>query len=264
MRTRHDFTVTLPPGYQEHSSHTAVGFGWGDAAEWLGSVVGRGDTLHAWAAAQEGAKPLVGRGTLYAIDAPVTGPDEQSRWAVRRYHRGGLAAPVLRDRYLRSGVARPIRELWGTVEARARGVLAPAVVAGAVYSSGPFYRADLVTELIPDARTLEALIFGSGGAPDAAALLAHAGRLVGTLERALVLHVDLNAANVLLVNGDEASGARVVDLDRCIVFPLGSRPFGHVMRKRLERSLRKLARRHAREIAPDEWEALRAGYEEAR
>ena len=123
--------------------------------------------------------------------------------------------------------------------------------------------ADLATELIPDARTLAALVFGSGGTPDASDLLGHAGRLVAAMERALVLHVDLNASNVLLVRGDEESGARVVDLDGCVVLPLDGRPFGGLMRKRLERSLRKLARRHARPIASHEWEALRAGYEEA-
>jgi 3-deoxy-D-manno-octulosonic acid kinase len=169
---------------------------------------------------------------------------------------------LLKDRFLASKVTRPIRELWATVEARARGVPAPAVVAGAVYASGPFYRADLVTELVPDARTLEALIFGSGGSDDAAGVLTQAGRLVRTLERALVLHIDLNAANVLLVRGEEASGARVVDLDGCIVFPRDERPFGEVMRKRLERSLRKLAKRYGRDLAQHEWDALRAGYEE--
>jgi 3-deoxy-D-manno-octulosonic acid kinase len=227
----------------------------------LDSVIGAGESLHEWAAAREEAKPLVGRGTVHAIDSPAEGPEHRPRWAVRRYRRGGLIASILRDRYLQSGPTRPVRELWATVEARARGVPAPAVVAGAVYPSGSFYRADLATELIPDARTLEALIFGSGGTPDASPVLLRAGQLVRTLEDALVLHVDLNAANVLLVRGNAESGARVVDLDRCIVFPLGSRAFGNAMRRRLERSLRKLARRHGRAISAGEWEALRAGYE---
>jgi len=252
----------LPPGYDERSAGDVVAFAWRPAAPWLESVIAAEGSLHEWAAAREEAKPLVGRGTVHAIDSPAEGPDRRGRWAVRRYRRGGLIAPLLGDRYLRSRSTRPIRELWATVEARARGVPAPAVVAGAVYGAGSFYRADLATELIPDARTLEALIFGSGGTPDASPMLRRAGELVRTMEDALVLHVDLNAANVLLVRGDEASGARVVDLDRCIVFPLGSRAFGNAMRRRLERSLRKLARRYGRDIGADEWEALREGYEE--
>lgn len=254
--------MTLPPGYEERSHGKAVGFATSEAAPWLESVLASGTSLHRWAASQEGAKSLVGRGPLHAVDAQAEGPDGRPRWAVRRYYRGGLMAPLLSDRHLRTGPTRPIRELWATVEARARGVAAPAVVAGAVYPAGPFYRADLVTELIPDARTLEALLFGSGGVSDASSLLGHAGRLVRSLEDALVLHVDLNASNVLLVRGDEASGARVVDLDRSVVFPLGSRDFGPAMRKRLERSLKKLARTYEREIREPEWEALRAAYED--
>jgi 3-deoxy-D-manno-octulosonic acid kinase len=136
------------------------------------------------------------------------------------------------------------------------------VVAGAVYPSGVFYRADLVTELVPDARTLEALVFGGGGSPDATVVLRHAGRLVRLLEDAFVLHADLHAANILLVRGDEASGARVVDLDRCHVFTAGSPLPADRMRLRLERSLRKLSERHGRTLGPHEWDALRAGYEE--
>jgi 3-deoxy-D-manno-octulosonic acid kinase len=252
--------VTLPPGYQARSRGSADGFAWATAAGWLATVLEDGATLHARAGSRDDAKPLVGRGTVYAIDAPAAGPDGRPRWAVRRYRRGGLVASILGDRYLRGGVPRPLRELWATVEARARGVPAAAVVAGAVYRTGPFYRGDLVTELVPGARTLEALVFTSGGAVDASSPLAHAGRLVGVMERALVLHVDLNASNVLLVRGGDAPGARVVDLDRAVVFPLGSRPFGEAMRKRLERSLRKLARKYDRPIAPHEWEALRAAY----
>lgn len=254
--------MTLPPGYEARSRGGVEGFAWGPAAPWLENVIGRAEgSLAAWAAAQEAAKPLVGRGRVHAIDAPAEGPEGRDRWAVRRYLRGGLVASVLGERYLRSRSTRPVRELWATVEARARGVPAPAVVAGAVYPSGPFYRADFVTELLADARTLEALVFGTGGAADASHVLLQAGRLVRALEDALVLHVDLNAANVLLVRGHEDSGAHVVDLDRSVIFPLGKRPFGDVMRKRLERSLRKLGRRHAREIREDEWAALRAGYE---
>jgi len=153
-----------------------------------------------------------------------------------------------------------VRELVATAAARARGIPAPAVIAGAVYPDGPFYRADFVTELIPDARTLEALIFGSGGTPDASDLLREAGRLVRRLENACVLHADLNAANVLLIRGDTESGAHVVDLDRCGVFPVDARPLGVRMRRRLERSLRKLAARHGRPFAGTEWNALRSGY----
>jgi 3-deoxy-D-manno-octulosonic acid kinase len=252
--------VTLPPGYEERSVGAVTGFAWAQALEWLELVLGQGLDLHSWAASREDAKPLVGRGPVHAIGAPAPGPDGRQRWAVRRYRRGGRVAPVLGDRYLGLGVPRPMRELLATTEARSRGILAPAVVAGAIYPAGPFYRANLVTELIPNARTLEALIFGSGGTPDASDVLRAAGRLVTRLEDAAVLHADLNAANVLLVRGDEGSGARVVDLDRCRVFPVGAAPRGDRMRRRLERSLRKLAGGYGRPFTGAEWDALKTGY----
>ena len=256
--------MTLPPGYEERSVGTVRGFAWAPASEWLEQVLGQGVALHTWAASRDDAKTLVGRGTVHAIGAPAPGPDGRPRWAVRRYRRGGRVAPILGDRYFGLGAPRPLRELAATTEARARGIPAPAVVAGAVYPAGAFYRADLVTELIPDARTLEALIFGSGGTPDASGVLLEAGRLVRRLEDASVHHVDLNAANVLLVRGDEGSGARVVDLDRCRVFPVEARAFGDGMRRRLERSLRKLAGRHGRAFSAAEWDALQAGYADSR
>lgn len=169
-------------------------------------------------------------------------------------------APLLGDRYVRRPTTRPMRELDATVEARARGIPAPAVVAGAIYPVGAFYRADLATELIPDARTLEALVFGSGGSPDASRILHQAGRLVRRLEDARVLHVDLHAANILLIRGEEESGARVVDLDRCAVLPIGAPPPTESMRRRLERSLLKLGERYGRPLTPAEWEALEDGY----
>jgi 3-deoxy-D-manno-octulosonic acid kinase len=254
--------MKLPPGYEARSVGGVTGFAWGPATAWLESVLSQGVGLHSWAASREEAKPLVGRGPVYAIGAPAPGPDGRPRWAVRRYRRGGRVAPILGDRYVRSGLPRPMRELMATAEARTRGIPAPAVVAGAVYPAGPFYRADLVTELIPDARTLEALIFGSGGSPDASDLLLEAGRFVRRLEEASVLHADLNASNVLLIRGNTESGARVVDLDRCRVLSAGARPIGDKMRRRLERSLRKLAGLYGRPFSTAEWDALTAGYAE--
>ena len=254
--------MLLPPGYQDRASGRTSIFAWEGAADWAEATLGNGTTLHAWAAQQPEAKPLLGRGTAFAVNAPVAGPDGEPRWVVRRYHRGGLMAPLLGDRYLRARVPRPVRELWATVEARARGVPAPAVVAGGIHPRGPFYRGELVTEAIRDARTLEAFIFGGSGVDDASELLRLAGRLILTMEKSLVLHVDLNAANVLFVRERESEGAKVVDLDGCIVFPLDAKPFGELMRKRLERSLRKLSRRHGRPIKEREWDALRATYED--
>jgi 3-deoxy-D-manno-octulosonic acid kinase len=232
-------------------------FAWAGAADWLTSVLSRGETLHVWSG-RCAADVQSGRGPVHVVEAPVSGPDGAHRWAVRHYHRGGAAAPLLGDRYWGHGRTRPERELEASVYARARGVRTPAVVGGAVYRTGSsgaagFYRADLVTELVPGARSLTQLL-GEGRA--ATQGLRRAGALVRALERAGVLHPDLNASNVTL---DEAGRAWVVDLDRARRFTPPSARAAEAMLTRLERSIRKLGG----PLSVDERRALRAGFEES-
>jgi tRNA A-37 threonylcarbamoyl transferase component Bud32 len=180
-------------------------------------------------------------------------------------------ARILHDTYFRAGPNRPLRELTASVAARARGVSVPAVVAGAVYPAGPLhYRADLVTELVPDARDLAEVLFGhpeqerraeAGG--DRAAALRATGQLVAQAGAAGVHHPDLNAKNVVLrLTAPNALDvdAWIVDLDRCRV-RAAPRPEADTgaMLGRLERSLRKFERAGGRRLADDDWIALRQG-----
>jgi 3-deoxy-D-manno-octulosonic acid kinase len=263
----------------------AEAFAWQSALPWLeealadlgsGSLEAR--TLHAWAAArgvEVASGGLVGRAPVHAVPAPVSGPDGREAWAVRRYRRGGLAAPLFGERYLLLGQPRPERELVASVLARERGVRTPAVVAGATYREGgpgrPFYRADLVTELVPGAPSLAAALFdadASAPPPERVRALRRAGRLVRTLARAGVVHADLSAGNVLVGPAEEDTW--VVDLDRCRVLERATerhpgrdtRVLGARMLRRLERSLAKLGAQTGRPLAGVEWVALREGYAE--
>ncbi len=253
----------LHEAYVPRSSNDVEGFAWGTAAAWLESILREGRGLHEWAASQEGAHQLPGRGPVYTIPAPVSGPDDCARWAVRRYRRGGALASLLGDRYLRTGESRPLRELRASLEARRRGVRTPAVIAAAVYPAWPFYRADLVTELVPNARSLARATFGREALADASEPLRQAGRLVRSLEDTRVLHADLNAGNVVFGEAGEEVTAHVIDLDRCRVLPRGARRPHGSMRRRLERSLRKLGKLHSRPLSEAEWMALRTGFDES-
>jgi 3-deoxy-D-manno-octulosonic acid kinase len=251
--------VNLSAGYQlihavEHDVHA---FAHEDAIAYVETAL-QSVRLHEWAARQKGALRLEGRGAAHSVPAPCPGPDRAARWVVRHYRRGGAIAPLLGDRYARVGELRPVRELRASVEARARGVPTPAVVAGAVYPVALFYRADLVTELVADAVPLADVVFRSGS--DATGALLRAGRLVHRLEEARVFHSDLNARNVLVGGVAEAWA---VDLDACRVLDAHDGTIGVRMRKRLERSLKKLAAAHARPLTPAEWDALRCGMAEA-
>ena len=180
---------------------------------------------------------MQGRGNVYVIPAPAPGPDARDRWVVRHYHRGGAMAAHMEDRYLRLGRLRPWRELAAVAEARARGVPTPAVVCGAVYLDGHTYTADLVTEFVADTTTLADALHRYDGTRDWTEALGRAAELIDRLAEAGVLHVDLNAHNILLRQGE---AAWVVDLDRARILPGPSRGAGDRMRARLVRSILKI------------------------
>ena len=250
-----------PIGYERRTVGAAEGLAVLAAADWLEKILGSGLTLHAWAGERAGVEALRGRGTVYSLDAPLVGPDARARWAVRHYRRGGAVASYLDDRYLSRGRTRPEREIRASVEARARGVSTPAVITGAWYHSGVFYRADLVTELVPGALTLADSLFSEQRSVDAVARLARSGRLVRDLGEKGVLHADLNAMNILLSSERSEPLAYVIDLDRASVTDTPEAALADSMQHRLERSLRKLGESTGRPLSKDEWAALHAGFE---
>ena len=258
--------VRLPAGYLGLDTPHARGFARGDAVAWARRVLDSGSGLHEWAAGQGTAAGPGGRGRVHSVAAAVEGPRVQERWAVRRYRRGGAVARLLGERYLRVGEGRPFQELAASSAARARGVPTPPVVAGAVYPNGVFYRADLVTELIPGARELADMLFGPSRIEQPTALdaLREAGRLLRLLEEARVVHRDLNATNVLLTRTAGRHQSHVLDLDRCRVLALDAPRPGPGMRRRLRRSLEKLGRVRGPELDHRAWAALAEGLEETR
>jgi len=254
--------VTLPEGYGSVRTPHAWGFAVRGGVDWLEETLAAGGTLYGWAAAHPQLREMAGRGRVFSVPAPARGPDDRERWVVRHYLRGGAVARFLKDRYVAVGRPRPMVEACASREARSRGVATPAAVAGAVYFAGAFYRADLVTEEVPDAADLARVVFGPHPAPvEEEAALRASGRLVRKLERAGLLHPDLNAKNILL-RGDRASPrAHLVDLDRCCARTLGIPAPAFPMRRRLERSLRKFEVRTGRRLSAEAWAALRNGYE---
>ncbi|NIQ58800.1 MAG: hypothetical protein GWM92_05105, partial [Gemmatimonadetes bacterium] len=198
-----------------------------------------GATLHAWAAAQPDYATFAGRGEVRAVPAPAPGPDRRERWAVRHYRRGGAMAGHLDDRYLRLGRYRPFRELTASVAVRERGVPTPAVMAGAAYLDGIYYRADLVTEVVPTARTLADTLHATDGTRGWLEAMGAAGSLIERLGSSGVYHVDLNAHNIVF---EEADLGRpwVLDLDRVKLSSRSSPGAEERMRARLTRSIVKV------------------------
>lgn len=261
MRAR---SVVAPPGFERVERPGALALARPEAVGWVRYVLDGGGTLHEAAAAQPDPFRLEGRRPLFVIPAKVSGRkvQEQERWVVRHYARGGvLLSRLLGDRYLRTGRLRPFHELEAAEEARARGISTPRIVAAAVYPSGPFYRADLVTVFVPEAADLVEALFdtmrkGIGGAVERLDALRATGELILRLASKGLRHRDLHAGNVLLRWRGAAPSPLLVDLDRCQVLPEGVESSPEPMYRRLRRSLRKWERRTGLRISEREWEAL--------
>lgn len=209
------------------------------AEAWAREAIRNTDGLYGWASKQADRSHFMGRGRVHVVPAPVPGPDQRSRWAVRHYRRGGAMAMHMGDRYLRLGRARPLRELEASLAARAVGIRTPAVVCGASYSDGLYYRADLITEVVPDVQTLGETLHEHDGTRGWLDAMARAALLIQQLTEACVFHVDLNAHNVL-VTADVDEPAWVVDLDRARILGRPSRSARDRMVARLTRSIMKI------------------------
>lgn len=255
-----------PDGFRALETEGARAWVRPEARSWAAGAIEEEGSLHRAAARDPRSRRIDGRGPVYVVPAA---PDEVEAalgrpgggWVVRRYRRGGLAARLLGERYLRWGTPRPFRETRASVAARARRLPTPRVVAAAVYPKGFFYRGDLVTIEIPDAVELADVLFdperrGVAGAVDRKEALAAAGVLIRRAARAGVYHPDLNARNILLQWSGGAPDAWLVDLDRCRVGEGSAPEAARPMHARLIRSIRKLEKKRDLQVPEGELRVL--------
>lgn len=175
-------------------------------------------------------------------------------WVLRHYHRGGFVARFVNDRYVWTGWdrTRSVRE-WRLLERlRDAGLPVPRPVAARAIRQGPVYRADIVTEYLPDTRTLAANLHD--GAPDSERWT-EIGRTLRRLHDSGVEHRDLNAHNILI---DAAGGVFLVDFDNARLRAPGA--WSRAGTARLERSLRKVARERGGSFDAEGWRLLERGY----
>jgi 3-deoxy-D-manno-octulosonic acid kinase len=201
-----------------------------------------------------GAEPIAGgRGGAFRARYP-----DDLRIVVRPCRRGGWLGRVVASTYV--GVwPRPWRELAVSLEARARAVRTPAILAVRVTGWG-LYRGVVVTEEAADTMTLlEAWRETMDGARRTGFARA-AGEAVARLHGAGVEHADLNLGNILVSRQGPDLPAQVIDLDKA---RLGRGPLAAAGRRRnlrrLERSWRRVMDGAA--VSPDVRSGFRAGYE---
>jgi 3-deoxy-D-manno-octulosonic acid kinase len=178
------------------------------------------------------------------------------RYVLRHYRRGGLAARLSHDDYLWLGEsrARPVRELRLLLQLHAAGLPVPRPVAARYEQSGIAYRADLITEELPDTQNLaQRLAAGELGLTGWQAI----GRCIRRFHDHGLCHADLNAHNILLRGDAEVF---LVDFDRS---RLRSKPgmWRDANLARLRRSLDALEdTRRERRCGDAEWQCLLAAW----
>jgi len=253
--------VKLPAAFEALEVDDRTAFARPKARDWIENALQEQVTLWLAVRRRGPAFTLQGRAPIMVSEAP----GGVGHWVVRRYWRGG-GMRFLADRHLRVGTRRPVIEAMASERLRSAGVPTPRVMGAAVYPAGIFYRADVVTEYVPDAVDLTALLLAPGGPwhsePELRLRgLVEVGRTVGRLARAGGSHPDLNTRNLLIRLEDSDPAVTVIDLDRCrvedAVMPIGP------MLQRLQRSVRKESEALGAPFPTEAWSLLVSGAEES-
>jgi 3-deoxy-D-manno-octulosonic acid kinase len=176
------------------------------------------------------------------------------RWVLRHYRRGGFIARVSRDRYFWLGESRTrsFAEWRLLAELRRRGLPVPAPVAARYVRGALTYRADLITEHLPNTRTLADAITGAELPRESWEAI---GRTIAQFHRAGAHHADLNAHNILLDSG--TSQVYLLDFDRGRIEARGA--WERDVLARLRRSLEKIkGQRSSVGFGEEQWNWLMA------
>ena len=169
----------------------------------------------------------------------------------RHYKRGGLAAKLSDDRYFWAGLkqTRAYQEFALTEQLRQQGLPVPRPLAAQVIREGISYRADLITERLPEVKSMaDRLVSELHDFP-----WHEVGRTVAKFHRHGLDHVDLNVRNILLNSHDRVY---LIDFDRCRLRQ-PEREWQQANLDRLLRSLQKLFPQQNHEI---HWQRLVNGY----
>lgn len=146
-----------------------------------------------------------GRGTTWFLRG------QQLEMALRHYYRGGLFGKLIHDHYWFSGweQTRSMAEFRLLQHLSEAGVRVPRPVAAQVKRKLCVYQADLLTEKVPGAKDLVAILQNSSLPQE---IWYQIGKMIQLMHRSGVCHTDLNAHNILL---DEQNQVWLIDFDKC-------------------------------------------------
>ncbi|WP_217534119.1 3-deoxy-D-manno-octulosonic acid kinase [Vibrio metschnikovii] len=203
-----------------------------------------------WQAEQKIIGSAKGRGTTWFVAM------QHIEAALRHYRRGGLFGKVVSDQYWFQGwhKTRSYAEFHLLAHLRHQGVNVPRPIAARAVKRGLVYQADLLSEKIPNARDLVAILQENPLDERHYFLI---GQQIAKLHRAQVNHTDLNIHNILI---DDQDKVWIIDFDKCHQQP--GENWKEANLQRLLRSFHKEQQRFGIHWQTQQWQSLLAGYVE--
>lgn len=146
-----------------------------------------------------------GRGTTWFVAL------DKMDAALRHYRRGGLFGKLIKDHYIFSGweKTRSYQEFQLLNLLIEAGVNVPKPIAAKAVKRTFCYQADLLSEKIPNARDLVAILQEKPLSKD---MYQKIGREIRKMHGAQVNHTDLNIHNILI---DDKENVWIIDFDKC-------------------------------------------------
>ena len=180
---------------------------------------------------------------------------QNQKMVLRHYYRGGLIGKLIKDRFLHQAAShsRAFQEFKLLTWMRTQGLPVPRACGARYQSSGLFYRADILVELIPDSQDLYRFLCHQ---PLNTEIWARIGSMIAQFHRTGVFHSDLNCHNILL---DKHNQAWLIDFDKCERRLKGKWPAANLAR--LKRSLDKEKdQNNLFHFDTADWQAFMKGY----
>jgi 3-deoxy-D-manno-octulosonic acid kinase len=203
-----------------------------------------------WQAQQQVIGQAEGRGITWFVQL------DSLQGALRHYRRGGLFGRLVKDRYLFAGweKSRSYQEFQLLLHLAHSGVNVPRPIAARTRRHLLSYSADLLSEKIPQAQDLVAVLQKQALVADTYQCI---GREIRKMHDCQVNHTDLNIHNLLL---DARGKVWIIDFDKC------KQSSGEAWKQanldRLLRSFRKEKGKRDINWQESEFQALLAGYQE--